>query len=151
MTPTAPSARASPARSPRAHGDHGFGGELRLELDGSAGQSLGAFLPDGVVIDLSGEANDYVGKGMAGGEIVLRPPAAAASAAATQVIAGNTCLYGATGGRLFAAGRVGERFAVRNSRGRGRGRGRRRPLLRVHDRRRGSRCSARWAATPAPA
>ena len=96
------------------HGDHGFGGELRLELAGSAGQSLGAFLTDGVVVELTGEANDYVGKGMAGGEIVLRP-AEPGLGGSTQVIAGNTCLYGATGGRLFAAGRAGERFAVRNS------------------------------------
>ena len=96
------------------HGDHGFGGELRLELAGSAGQSLGAFLTDGVVVELTGEANDYVGKGMAGGEIVLRPAEPGLGGSA-QVIAGNTCLYGATGGRLFAAGRAGERFAVRNS------------------------------------
>ncbi len=96
------------------HGDHGFGGELRLELTGSAGQSLGAFLTDGLVIELSGEANDYVGKGMAGGELVLRP-AEARLGGPEHVIAGNTCLYGATGGCLFAAGRAGERFAVRNS------------------------------------
>ncbi|HTX70078.1 MAG TPA: glutamate synthase-related protein, partial [Thermoleophilia bacterium] len=96
------------------YGDHGFHGELRLELAGSAGQSLGAFLADGVVVELSGEANDYVGKGMAGGELVLRP-AEARLGGPDQVIAGNTCLYGATGGRLYAAGRAGERFAVRNS------------------------------------
>ena len=65
-------------------------------------------------IELTGEANDYVGKGMAGGELVLRPPEARLGGP-EQVIAGNTCLYGATGGRLFAAGRAGERFAVRNS------------------------------------
>ncbi len=96
------------------HGDHGFGGELRLELTGSAGQSLGAFLTDGIVVELTGEANDYVGKGMAGGELVLRP-AEPRLGGPDNVIAGNTCLYGATGGRLFAAGRAGERFAVRNS------------------------------------
>jgi glutamate synthase (ferredoxin) len=96
------------------HGDHGFSGELRLELAGSAGQSLGAFLLDGLVIDVCGEANDYVGKGMAGGEIVLRPPEPRLGGPG-NVIAGNTCLYGATGGRLFAGGSVGERFAVRNS------------------------------------
>jgi glutamate synthase (ferredoxin) len=96
------------------HGDHGFSGELRLELAGSAGQSLGAFLTDGLTIELTGEANDYVGKGMAGGELVLRPTEARLGGP-EQVIAGNTCLYGATGGRLFAAGRAGERFAVRNS------------------------------------
>ena len=96
------------------HGDGGFRGVLRLELTGSAGQSLGAFLTDGVVVELTGEANDYVGKGMAGGELVLRP-AEARLGGPEQVIAGNTCLYGATGGRLYAAGRAGERFAVRNS------------------------------------
>jgi glutamate synthase (ferredoxin) len=96
------------------HGDHGFRGELRLELAGSAGQSLGAFLTDGVVVELTGEANDYVGKGMAGGELVVRPEEARLGGP-DQVIAGNTCLYGATGGRLFVAGRAGERFAVRNS------------------------------------
>ena len=96
------------------HGDGGYRGEVRLELAGSAGQSLGAFLTDGVVIELTGEANDYVGKGMAGGELVLRP-AEPGQRGPADVIAGNTCLYGATGGRLFAAGRAGERFAVRNS------------------------------------
>jgi glutamate synthase (ferredoxin) len=96
------------------HGDHGFSGELRLELAGSAGQSLGAFLTDGVVVELTGEANDYVGKGMAGGELVVRP-AETRLGGPDQVIAGNTCLYGATGGRLYVAGRAGERFAVRNS------------------------------------
>ena len=96
------------------HGDHGFRGGLRLELTGSAGQSLGAFLTDGLAIELTGEANDYVGKGMAGGEIVLRPAEPRLGGSA-NVIAGNTCLYGATGGRFFAAGRAGERFAVRNS------------------------------------
>ncbi|NLE22186.1 MAG: glutamate synthase subunit alpha [Actinobacteria bacterium] len=96
------------------YGDDGFGGELRLALTGSAGQSLGAFLTAGLVIELTGEANDYVGKGMAGGELVLRPAERRLGGPA-NVIAGNTCLYGATGGRLFAAGRAGERFAVRNS------------------------------------
>ena len=96
------------------HGDCGFCGELRLELAGCAGQSLGAFLIDGLAIELTGEANDYVGKGMAGGEIVLRPAEPRLGGFA-DVIAGNTCLYGATGGRFFAAGRAGERFAVRNS------------------------------------
>jgi glutamate synthase (ferredoxin) len=96
------------------HGDHGFAGEVRLELAGSAGQSLGAFLTGGLVIELTGDANDYVGKGMAGGELVLRP-AEPRLGGPDNVIAGNTCLYGATGGRFFAAGRAGERFAVRNS------------------------------------
>jgi len=98
----------------RAHERAPFRGSIRLELSGAAGQSLGAFIPAGVTLDLCGEANDYVGKGMAGGTIVLRPPASGLEAAG-NVIAGNTCLYGATGGSLFADGRVGERFAVRNS------------------------------------
>ncbi|HLF40862.1 MAG TPA: glutamate synthase-related protein, partial [Acidimicrobiia bacterium] len=87
-------------------------GSVTARFTGSAGQSFGAFLADGVVLELSGEANDYVGKGMGGGRIVIRPPA---DDAGEPVLAGNTCLYGATGGQLFVAGRVGERFAVRNS------------------------------------
>jgi len=98
----------------RAHEREPFRGSIRLELGGAAGQSLGAFIPAGVTIDLCGEANDYVGKGMAGGTIVLRPPATGLEEA-RNVIAGNTCLYGATGGSFFADGCVGERFAVRNS------------------------------------
>jgi len=94
-------------------------GALNLRLTGSAGQSLGAFLVPGVEVRLEGEANDYVGKGMHGGSIALVPPTALASqphfAAESNVICGNTCLYGATGGNFFARGRAGERFAVRNS------------------------------------
>jgi glutamate synthase (NADPH/NADH) large chain/glutamate synthase (ferredoxin) len=89
-------------------------GTISIRLTGSAGQSFGAFVVDGMRLDLEGEANDYVGKGMAGGEIAIRPPASA-PITTPQVIAGNTILYGATGGVLFAAGRVGERFCVRNS------------------------------------
>jgi glutamate synthase domain-containing protein 3 len=88
---------------------------IQLNLRGSAGQSLGAFLSPGVKITLSGEANDYVGKGMGGGEIVLKPLAGVNYLAHENFIVGNTCLYGATGGDFFAAGRAGERFAVRNS------------------------------------
>ncbi len=84
---------------------------------GSAGQSFGAFLPAGVRFRLYGDANDYVGKGLAGGVLVVRPPADAAFVWAENYIVGNTVLYGATGGTLYAAGRAGERFAVRNSRG----------------------------------
>ena len=102
----------------------------------SAGQSFGAFLGHGIEFELVGEANDYVGKAMAGGRIVIRP--AGRTTPATPVLAGNTCLYGATGGELFVAGSAGERFAVRNSGAVGRGRGRRRPRLRVHDRRHAS-------------
>jgi glutamate synthase (ferredoxin) len=87
---------------------------IRLRFSGSAGQSFGAFCVEGMALALEGEANDYLGKGMSGGEIVVRPWARG-SAVSDQVIAGNTLLYGATGGRVFLAGRVGERFAVRNS------------------------------------
>jgi len=86
-----------------------------LYLNGSAGQSLGAFLPKGISIVLAGDANDYVGKGLSGGRLVLFPPSAAPIRAEDHVIAGNVCLYGATGGEAFFRGRVGERFAVRNS------------------------------------
>ena len=88
---------------------------ILLKLTGSAGQSLGAWNAGGVHIALEGEANDGVGKGMAGGRIALRPPIDAGFVARDAVIVGNTCLYGATGGELYAAGRAGERFAVRNS------------------------------------
>ena len=88
---------------------------LTVKLSGSAGQSLGAFAVKGLKIEVSGDANDYVGKGLSGGTIVLRPPLASRIEAAENVIAGNTVLYGATGGSLFAAGRAGERFCVRNS------------------------------------
>jgi len=100
----------------RHHGDHGMDEHpIILRLDGAAGQSLGAWNAGGVHIDLTGEANDGVGKGMAGGRIVVRPPLDAPYASQDAAIIGNTCLYGATGGELFAAGRAGERFAVRNS------------------------------------
>jgi glutamate synthase domain-containing protein 3 len=86
---------------------------IELELDGSAGQSLGAFLANGVRIALRGEANDYVGKGMSGGELVISPKHTEHRAG--EIIIGNTALYGATDGRVFIAGAAGERFAVRNS------------------------------------
>ncbi|HEX2221128.1 MAG TPA: glutamate synthase large subunit [Candidatus Limnocylindria bacterium] len=87
---------------------------VRYELTGSAGQSLGAFAVAGLRITVTGEANDYVGKGLSGGTIVIRPPEAAADAQA-QAVAGNVCLFGATGGALHVVGRAGMRFAVRNS------------------------------------
>jgi glutamate synthase (ferredoxin) len=87
-------------------------GRVRARFEGVAGQSFGAFLAAGVELDLVGEANDYVGKGMSGGRIVVRPPA---DDAGDPWLLGNTVLYGATGGELFCAGRAGERFAVRNS------------------------------------
>jgi glutamate synthase (NADPH/NADH) large chain len=88
---------------------------LTVKLRGSAGQSLGAFAAPGLKLEVSGDANDYVGKGLSGGTIVIRPPMASPLIAAENTIIGNTVLYGATAGFLFAAGRAGERFAVRNS------------------------------------
>lgn len=88
---------------------------LTVKLTGSAGQSLGAFAAPGLKLEVSGDANDYVGKGLSGGTIVVRPPMMSPLVAAENTIIGNTVLYGATDGYLFAAGRAGERFAVRNS------------------------------------
>ncbi|MDB6181255.1 glutamate synthase large subunit [Paracoccus fistulariae] len=88
---------------------------LTIRLTGSAGQSLGAFAAPGLKLEVSGDANDYVGKGLSGGTIVVRPPMASPLVAVDNTIIGNTVLYGATDGYLFAAGRAGERFAVRNS------------------------------------
>jgi glutamate synthase (ferredoxin) len=97
------------------YGDTGFAGQIILNFKGSVGQSFGAFNLSGMTLNLEGEANDYVGKGMNGGEITIKPPAEAPFSPATNVILGNTCLYGATGGVLYASGQAGERFAVRNS------------------------------------
>jgi glutamate synthase (NADPH/NADH) large chain len=88
---------------------------LEVRCSGHAGQSFGVWNAGGLHLYLEGDANDYVGKGMAGGRIVLRPPAHARFVARDTIIMGNTCLYGATGGELYAAGIAGERFAVRNS------------------------------------
>jgi glutamate synthase (NADPH/NADH) large chain len=88
---------------------------LNVHLSGSIGQSFGAWNAGGLHMTLEGDANDYVGKGMAGGRLVLKPPKGAGYEARSTIIMGNTCLYGATGGQLFAAGQAGERFAVRNS------------------------------------
>lgn len=90
-------------------------GHLTISLNGSAGQSLGAFAVNGLKIEVSGDANDYVGKGLSGGMIVLSPPLNSPIIASENVIIGNTVLYGATAGALYAAGRAGERFCVRNS------------------------------------
>ena len=98
------------------YGNRGNGEqEYNINLTGTAGQSLGVWLAGGVNLTLTGDANDYVGKGMAGGRIVIKPHNGVAFKAEDAAIAGNTCLYGATGGELFASGRAGERFAVRNS------------------------------------
>ncbi|RCJ14776.1 glutamate synthase subunit alpha [Nostoc sp. ATCC 43529] len=99
------------------YGDSGFEGQINLKFTGSVGQSFGAFNLPGIILTLEGEANDYVGKGMHGGEIIIKPPSDATYNSSQNVIVGNTCLYGATGGVLFANGLAGERFAVRNSKG----------------------------------
>lgn len=99
------------------YGNDGFEGEISLKFKGAAGQSFGAFNLPGMSMFLEGEANDYVGKGMYGGEIVIVPPREVTYDPSLNVIIGNTCLYGATGGVLYAHGRAGERFGVRNSKG----------------------------------
>ncbi len=100
----------------RRHGSAGLpDGTIDITLTGSAGQSLGAFLPRGITVRLVGDANDYVGKGLSGGRVVVRPSEHAPFVARDNVIAGNVLLYGATSGELFVRGMVGERFAVRNS------------------------------------
>ncbi len=100
----------------RRYGNNGMeDAPLDIILRGTAGQSFGAWNLSGLNLNLTGDANDYVGKGMAGGRIVIRPPENSAFSARDTVIMGNTCLYGATGGELYAAGQAGERFAVRNS------------------------------------
>ncbi|WP_100913152.1 glutamate synthase large subunit [Pseudoalteromonas spongiae] len=98
------------------HGNQGLAADpVIIELQGTAGQSLGVWNAGGLELHVTGDANDYVGKGMAGGKITVRPPLGSSFKSHHATIAGNTCLYGATGGKLFAAGRAGERFAVRNS------------------------------------
>ncbi len=100
----------------RRHGDHGMrAAPLVLRLTGTAGQSFGVWNADGLHLHLQGDANDYVGKGMAGGKLVLHPSPDLSLPTHKTPIMGNTCLYGATGGKLFAAGTAGERFAIRNS------------------------------------
>ena len=100
----------------RRFGSGGLGhNDVRLSFRGAAGQSFAAFCVEGMELTLEGEANDYVGKGLCGGAIILKPRGKAIFASNENVILGNVALYGATSGRLFAAGRAGERFAVRNS------------------------------------
>ena len=88
---------------------------ITLKLTGTAGQSFGVWNAGGLHMELTGDANDYVGKGMAGGRLVIRPHAESDFVTRDAAIIGNTCLYGATGGTLYAAGQAGERFGVRNS------------------------------------
>jgi glutamate synthase (NADPH/NADH) large chain len=90
-------------------------GTIDITLTGSAGQSFGAFIPQGLTLRLEGDANDYVGKGLSGGRIIIRPDRGAVFKAEDHTIAGNVLAYGATGGEMFIRGRVGERFCVRNS------------------------------------
>jgi len=98
------------------HGENGLpAGSIDITLRGSAGQSFGAFLPGGIALRLIGDSNDYVGKGLSGGQIVVRPPEGIAFAPEENVIAGNVIGYGATQGTMFLGGMVGERFLVRNS------------------------------------
>ncbi|MEC8375581.1 MAG: glutamate synthase-related protein, partial [Pseudomonadota bacterium] len=98
------------------HGNHDFEDTpIKVELTGTAGQSFGVWNAGGLHMHLEGDANDYVGKGMTGGKLVIHPPRNVSFDAHDSAIMGNTCLYGATGGKLFAAGRAGERFGVRNS------------------------------------
>ena len=98
------------------HGNQGMAADpVAIELHGTAGQSFGVWNAGGLEMTLVGDANDYVGKGMAGGKLVIRPPVGSSFESHQASIVGNTCLYGATGGKLFAAGKAGERFAVRNS------------------------------------
>ncbi|MEY4516656.1 MAG: hypothetical protein RL180_1002 [Pseudomonadota bacterium] len=100
----------------KRHGNLGMSdAPVTLQLTGTAGQSLGVWNAGGLHIRLEGDANDYVGKGMAGGMVTIYPPKGSPFATQDTAIIGNTCLYGATGGKLFAAGTAGERFAVRNS------------------------------------
>ena len=100
----------------RIHGNLGMADSpITLKLSGTAGQSFGVWNAGGLHLDLEGDANDYVGKGMAGGQIVIYPPKASCFNTFDNTIIGNTCLYGATGGTLYAAGMAGERFGVRNS------------------------------------
>jgi glutamate synthase (NADPH/NADH) large chain len=100
----------------RQHGDQGMSSSpITLHLTGTAGQSFGVWNAGGLNQILTGDANDYVGKGMAGGKLTIKPPKGVEYISHKTMIMGNTCLYGATGGKLFANGRAGERFAVRNS------------------------------------
>ncbi|GLT28040.1 hypothetical protein SLA2020_029970 [Shorea laevis] len=99
----------------KKYGDTGFAGQLNITFTGSAGQSFACFLTPGMNIRLVGEANDYVGKGMAGGELAVTSVENTGFCPEDATIVGNTCLYGATGGQVFVRGKAGERFAVRNS------------------------------------
>ena len=100
----------------RRFGENGLpSGTIKIRFSGTAGQSFGCFLVDGMEFTLSGDANDYVGKAMSGGQLAIHPPEGSTYDADTNVLIGNVALYGATGGRAFFNGVAGERFCVRNS------------------------------------
>jgi len=100
----------------RHHGDQGMAANpIKIDFCGTAGQSFGVWNAGGLELTLTGDANDYVGKGMAGGKLTIKPPKGVEYLSHKTMIMGNTCLYGATGGKLYGCGRAGERFAVRNS------------------------------------
>ena len=99
----------------RLHGDSLPGGTFTVKCTGGGGQSFGAFLPKGVTLELEGDANDYLGKGLSGGRIVVYPPRDSTFDPAENILVGNVALYGATGGQAFLCGVAGERFCVRNS------------------------------------
>ncbi|HPU56545.1 MAG TPA: glutamate synthase subunit alpha, partial [Verrucomicrobiota bacterium] len=100
----------------RKHGPAGLPEDtIHLKFNGSAGQSFGAFIPRGMTLELEGDANDYFGKGLSGGRLVVYPPAGSTFVAEENIIIGNVALYGATSGEVFVRGMAGERFAVRNS------------------------------------
>ncbi len=107
--------RTVPTKLVKTALESGYDGKLHLEFEGTAGQSFGAFLPKGFEVYLTGEANDYVAKGLGGGKVVVKPYPWEIERKSRSVLAGNTCLYGATGGELYIAGLAGERFAIRNS------------------------------------
>ena len=100
----------------RRHGAAGLPDDtIQLKFNGSAGQSFGAFVPRGITLTLEGDANDYIGKGLSGGKIIVFPPKTARFVAEDNILIGNVALYGATSGQAFFRGRAGERFCVRNS------------------------------------
>jgi glutamate synthase (NADPH/NADH) large chain len=100
----------------RKHGNQGLPDDaIRVRLSGSAGQSFGAFLARGVTLEIEGDTNDYLGKGLSGGRVIVYPPAGSRFLPDENIIVGNTCLYGATSGEVYVSGVAGERFAVRNS------------------------------------
>ena len=137
-TATAPSAPCSRNEIARRYGHDGLpDGTIQVRFAGSAGQSFGAFLAKGVTLEVIGDTNDYCGKGLSGGRIIVAPSPKFRGEPTENIITGNVVLYGAIAGEAYFRGVAGERFAVRNS-GRDRGRRRRgRPRLRIHDRRDG--------------